>query len=73
MQSRLGMFVGDDAGFFTVGYERLSLEELFLLLKDAGVECLVDVRQAPWSRVPEFSKPVMKRISGNTAVGIVIQ
>jgi uncharacterized protein (DUF488 family) len=62
VQSRLGAV---DADFFTVGYERTSLEQLFLLLKGAGVRCLVDVRDAPWSRVPEYRKDVLEdRLAG---------
>lgn len=52
-QSRLSSF-GVKADFFTVGYERLSAEELFFLLEGAGVRCLADVRANPWSQVPDY-------------------
>jgi uncharacterized protein (DUF488 family) len=52
-QSRLSSF-GVKADFFTVGYERLSAEELFSLLEGAGVRCLADVRANPWSQVPDY-------------------
>ncbi|HEY3422913.1 MAG TPA: DUF488 domain-containing protein [Methanocellaceae archaeon] len=51
-QSRLSSF-GVETDFFTVGYERLSVEELFFLLKGAGVRCLADLRANPWSNVPD--------------------
>ncbi|CAJ36827.1 DUF488 domain-containing protein [Methanocella arvoryzae] len=58
VQSKLGA-LGSEPDFYTVGYERLSLEDLFLLLKDNGVHCLVDVREAPWSQVPDYRKAVL--------------
>jgi uncharacterized protein (DUF488 family) len=56
-QSRLGTA---EADFYTIGYERLKIEDLFALLRDAGVRCLVDVREAPWSRVPDYRKDVLE-------------
>lgn len=58
-QSRLASF-GVDVDFYTVGYERLSPEELFLLLRCAGVRCLADVRARPWSRVPDYGKEALE-------------
>lgn len=40
----------------TIGYEGLSLEEFFGLLRDGRVERIVDVRQMPLSRKKGFSK-----------------
>jgi uncharacterized protein (DUF488 family) len=57
VQTRLG---GDEADFYTVGYEKKSVGELFRMLKEAGVRCLVDVREAPWSRVPDYCKNVLE-------------
>jgi uncharacterized protein (DUF488 family) len=59
VQAKLG-FLGSEPDFYTVGYERLSLEELFLLLKDNGVHCLVDVREAPWSQVPDYRNAMLE-------------
>jgi uncharacterized protein (DUF488 family) len=59
VQSKLGM-LGSEPDFYTIGYERLSLENLFLLLKDNGVHCLVDVREAPWSQVPDYRKAMLE-------------
>jgi uncharacterized protein (DUF488 family) len=56
-QSRLGMI---EADFYTVGYEKLKIEELFTLLRETGVRCLVDVREAPWSRVPDYCKDALE-------------
>jgi uncharacterized protein (DUF488 family) len=57
VQIRLGK---NEADFFTVGYEKKSVEELFLMLKQAGVHCLVDVRESPWSRVPVYCKDALE-------------
>lgn len=59
MQSKLG-FLGSEPDFYTVGYERLSFQDLFLLLKDNGVHCLVDVREAPWSQVSDYRKATLE-------------
>ena len=56
-QSRLGFTETD---FYTVGYEKLKIEELFILLRDAGVHCLVDVRDTPWSRVADYCKSTLE-------------
>jgi uncharacterized protein (DUF488 family) len=56
-QSRLGMI---EADFYTVGYEKMKIEELFTLLREAGVRCLVDVRETPWSRVPDYCKDTLE-------------
>jgi hypothetical protein len=57
VQSRLGTITAD---FFTVGYEKMALKDLFRLLQDSGVCALVDVREAPWSRVPEYRKEALE-------------
>lgn len=59
VQSKLG-FLGSEPDFYTVGYERLSLNDLFLLLKDNGLHCLVDVREAPWSQVSDYRKATLE-------------
>jgi uncharacterized protein (DUF488 family) len=56
-QTRLG---DDGVDFYTVGYEKLKLEDLFALLRQAGVHCLVDVRDFPWSRVPAYRKSALE-------------
>jgi uncharacterized protein (DUF488 family) len=61
-QARLGPI---DVDFYTVGYERLTVEDLFAILKGAGVHCLADVRDAPWSRVHDYRKGVLEeRLEG---------
>lgn len=40
----------------SVGYERRTVEELIQILVGYGVEKLIDVREAPISRKPGFSK-----------------
>ncbi len=45
---------------FTLGYEGLSLADLLAALSRAGIETLVDVREAPVSRKPGFSKRALE-------------
>jgi uncharacterized protein (DUF488 family) len=56
-QTRLGE---DGVDFYTIGYEKLKVEDLFTLLRQAGVHCLVDVRDTPWSRVPAYRKNALE-------------
>jgi uncharacterized protein (DUF488 family) len=55
MQSRLS-----SPDFYTVGYERLSLDELLSILQGSGVRCLIDVRARPWSRVTDYNKEALE-------------
>jgi uncharacterized protein (DUF488 family) len=54
---------------FTVGHSTRSQEELIAILKEAGVERLVDVRRFPGSRRhPQFGKEALR--AGLAAAGI---
>jgi uncharacterized protein (DUF488 family) len=44
---------------FTIGYEGATQAEVIAALKAAGVEMLADVRAAPLSRRPGFSKNIL--------------
>ncbi|EKV30432.1 hypothetical protein C882_4391 [Caenispirillum salinarum AK4] len=44
------------AGLFTIGYEGASLDAFLDELGRAGVTLVVDVRDHPWSRRPEFCR-----------------
>ena len=44
---------------FTIGYEGATQAELVAVLKDAGVELVIDVRAVPNSRRPGFSKHIL--------------
>lgn len=46
---------------FSIGYEGKTLDAFIALLKDAGVERLIDVRDAPFSRKIGFSKKPLER------------
>lgn len=51
-----------EADFFTLGYTGRKLEELINTMLDAGVRCLIDIRQNPVSMYrPELSKNNLKR------------
>lgn len=41
---------------YTIGYQGISAEAFLALLKENGVETVVDVRETPYSRKPGFSK-----------------
>ena len=43
----------------TIGYEGLSLDQFFRLLRHGEVQTLVDVRELPLSRKPGFSKSAL--------------
>jgi uncharacterized protein (DUF488 family) len=58
MQSTIGRTEPD---FFMIGYEKIDPEELFDMLKTAGVHCLVDVRNLPRSRRAFYNKNVLQR------------
>jgi len=46
---------------FSIGYEGKTLEAFIAILKAAGVQRLVDVRDAPFSRKPGFSKKPLEQ------------
>lgn len=46
---------------YTIGYERADLSGFIDTLKNAGVDILLDVRAAPHSRRPGFSKKELAR------------
>ena len=55
------MAFSDIRPVFTIGHSHHSLEEFIKLLKDAGVEILIDIRNRPWNPfIPSFSKETMK-------------
>lgn len=41
---------------YTIGYQMRTLDELVELLREQGIGLLIDVRDAPWSHKPGFSK-----------------
>ena len=45
---------------FTIGYEGAIMDEFLAVLKNAGVERLIDVRALPLSRRPGFSKSPLR-------------
>lgn len=49
--------------FFTIGYEKLSIEAFISKLKSKAVEVVVDVRELPISRKKGFSKSSLTRFT----------
>ena len=54
---------------FTIGYEGSRLTDIVAALRDAGVTTLVDVREAPWSRRPEFAKRALGEAMAEAGIG----
>jgi len=53
----------ETAKFFTIGYSGRTAEQFVRLLKDASVDCVVDVRYTPISMYkPDFSRTNCQRI-----------
>ncbi len=46
---------------FTIGYEGMDLQSFMSRLEDSGIECVLDVRENPFSRKPGFSKGSLSR------------
>ncbi len=54
---------------FTIGYEGSRLADVVAALSDAGVTTLIDVREAPWSRRPEFAKRALGEAMAAAGIG----
>jgi uncharacterized protein (DUF488 family) len=46
---------------FTIGYEGMDLQSFMSRLEDKGIDCVLDVRENPFSRKPGFSKGPLSR------------
>jgi uncharacterized protein (DUF488 family) len=44
---------------YTIGYEGISIEKFFTLLREYDIETVVDVRKLPLSRKTGFSKKIL--------------
>lgn len=47
---------------YTTGYEGRSLEHFLSSLEASGIRCVVDIREAPISRKPGFSKTALAQV-----------
>ena len=57
------------ATIYTIGHGNRSIEEFIALLKEAGIECLVDVRAYPASRRhPQFGREALERSLADAGV-----
>jgi uncharacterized protein (DUF488 family) len=55
---------------FTIGHSTRPVGELITLLREAGVDLLVDVRTVPRSRMnPQFNADVLPRTLGEAGIG----
>lgn len=46
---------------YTIGYERVALDDFLITLRQAGVTLLLDIREIPISRRKGFSKTALKQ------------
>jgi uncharacterized protein (DUF488 family) len=46
---------------YTLGYEKRTITEFVLLLVEAGIDVLIDVRETAWSHKPGFSKAAFRQ------------
>ena len=53
---------------FTIGYERRDSEDLISKLLDAGVEVLVDIRERPFSRKPDFRRGPLEKACADAGI-----
>jgi len=53
---------------YTAGYERQSVQEFLSGLQEHGIRVLVDVREAPISRKPGFSKTALAAALGDAGL-----
>lgn len=51
---------GSGPTVFTIGYEKRDGDDLIAALRDAGVEVLLDVRERPMSRKPDFRRSALE-------------
>jgi uncharacterized protein (DUF488 family) len=56
---------------FTIGYEQASIGDFLAALRDARVECVLDVRAVPLSRKPGFSKSSLQRVLADSGIGYI--
>lgn len=55
---------------FTIGHSTRSIDEFLALLRDAGVDCVVDVRRFPLSRRhPQFNAEPLSRALAAAGIG----
>ncbi len=59
------------AAILTIGYEGAGLDDVLAALAEAGVRTLIDVREAPVSRKPGFSKEALRRAMEEAGIAYV--
>jgi uncharacterized protein (DUF488 family) len=70
--AREGSAVGARQPIFTIGYGARSIEEFNAALAANGIEFLIDVRSAPYSKFkPEFSKELLQHLVERTGIRYV--
>jgi len=58
-----------DAAFFTIGYSGRTAQQFVQLVKEAAVNCVIDIRYTPVSMYkPDFSRSNFKRILENAGL-----
>jgi uncharacterized protein (DUF488 family) len=54
---------------YTIGHSNRSLEELVGLLRERGVQAVADVRSRPFSRWPQFRRPLLEQALPECLIG----
>ena len=57
--------------FYTIGYQGSRVEDFIAVLRRAGIETLIDVRDVPLSRKPGFSKSALAAALEQNGIGYV--
>lgn len=53
---------------YTIGYEGASIEGLISALQSAGISRVLDIRESPFSRRPEFSRDELSAALGDFGI-----
>lgn len=59
---------GGKTAIYTIGYERRDGEELISLLRDQAIAVLVDIRERPMSRKPDFRAPALQSLCAEAGI-----
>ena len=50
---------------YSIGYQKLTLDELKQILEQYNISLLIDVRSVPYSRKPQFNRKRLEQVFGS--------
>ena len=56
------------AALYTIGYQKSRFEDLLAVLSETGIVTLIDVRDSPFSRLAQFSRPTLAKALGEAGI-----